>query len=84
MSHCSLLSWKTAEGSNTSAATANSMQHSSGNKKAEEDADKEIEEKLKEIEEIKNKAGQQVVDDLLNAVTDVRPEVPDRVEQPVS
>ncbi|KAK8194376.1 hypothetical protein M8818_007566 [Zalaria obscura] len=59
-------------------------EHTSGNKKAEEDADKETEEKLQEIKALKDKAGKKVVEDLLKAVTDVQPVVPDRVEQPVS
>ncbi|KAL1296588.1 hypothetical protein AAFC00_000084 [Neodothiora populina] len=58
-------------------------EHTSGNKKAEEDAEKENEEKLKEIKEIGGKQGQKVVEDLLKAVTDVKPIVPDRVAQPV-
>lgn len=59
-------------------------QHTSGNKKAEEDADKDTEQKLQEIKEIGNKQGKKVVDDLLRAVTDVKPVVPERVEQPVA
>lgn len=59
------------------------LQHTSGNKKAEEDAEKENEVKLKEIKEIGDKAGKKVVDDLLKAVMDVKPIVPDRTEQPV-
>lgn len=57
------------------------FQHSSGNKQAEQDADKESDEKLKEIKGIGGKTGDKVVDDLLKAVVDVRPEVPNRVEQ---
>ena len=53
-------------------------QQTSGNKKAEEDADKEAEEKLKEIKQLGQKGGDKVVQDLLHAVTDVRPEVPQR------
>ncbi len=51
---------------------------SSGNKKAEEDADKDTEEKLQEIKKIGGEKGDKVVEDLLKAVTDVKPEVPDR------
>jgi V-type H+-transporting ATPase subunit G len=59
-------------------------QHTSGNKKAEEDADKDTEKKLEEIQQIGKKTGPQVVDQLLKAVMDVRPQVPDRVSQPVA
>ncbi|KAF1353788.1 H+-ATPase G subunit-domain-containing protein [Delphinella strobiligena] len=58
-------------------------EHTSGNKKAEEDANKENDVQLKEIKDIGNKKGQKVIDDLLTAVMDVKPVVPDRVEQPV-
>ena len=57
-------------------------QHSSGNKQAEQDADNDSEDKLKEIKDIGGNTGNKVVDDLLKAVMDVRPEVPDRIEQP--
>jgi V-type H+-transporting ATPase subunit G len=57
-------------------------QHTSGNKKAEEDAEKETQQKLEEIKGIGKKTGPKVVDDLLKAVLDVKPQVPDRVEQP--
>ena len=60
------------------------VQHSSGNKQAEEQAEKDTQAKLDEIKQIGEKTGPQVVDDLLKAVTDVRPQVPDRVEQPVA
>jgi len=59
------------------------LQHTSGNKQAEQDADKESDEKLKEIKDIGGNTGSKVIEDLLKAVTDVRPEVPDRIEQPV-
>lgn len=55
------------------------MQQSSGNKKAEQDADKESEAKLKEIKEAGKKSGNKVVEDLIKAVTTPNPEVPDRV-----
>ena len=58
------------------------MQHTSGNKSAEEQADKDTQKQLDEIKQIGQKTGPQVVDDLLKAVMDVRPQVPDRVEQP--
>ncbi|KAL9532871.1 V-type proton ATPase subunit [Sphaerulina musiva] len=57
-------------------------QHTSGNKKAEQDAEKETEKSLSEIKGIGKKTGPKVVDDLLKAVMDVRPEVPNRVDQP--
>nr|OQO23861.1 hypothetical protein B0A51_05873 [Rachicladosporium sp. CCFEE 5018] len=55
-----------------------------GNKKAEEDADKETEKKLAEIKQIGEKTGPKVVQDLLNAVVDVKPVAPERVAQPVA
>ena len=57
-------------------------QHTSGNKQAEEQAEKDTDEKLEEIKQIGQKTGPKVVDDLLKAVVDVKPIVPDRVEQP--
>ncbi|KAF2258422.1 V-type ATPase [Lojkania enalia] len=51
-------------------------EHSSGNKKAEEDAKKETDAKVKEIGEIGNKSGGKVVEQLLTAVTNVKPEPP--------
>lgn len=60
------------------------QQHTSGNDQAEKDAGKETDEKLKEIKSIGDKEGHTVVENLLRAVTDVKPQVPDRVEQPVA
>ena len=57
-------------------------QHSSGNKKAEEDAGKDADEQVKEIKSAGQKSGDKVIDDLLRVVTDVKPEVPDRVAAP--
>ncbi|KAL8858290.1 MAG: hypothetical protein Q9178_005153 [Gyalolechia marmorata] len=57
-------------------------EHTSGNKKAEEDANADAEEQVKAIKSAGDKQGQKVVDDLLRVVTDVRPEVPDRVAVP--
>ena len=54
----------------------NSDKHSSGNKKMEEDANKETEKTLVEIKSIGKSKGQKVVDDLLNAVVNVTPEPP--------
>ena len=55
------------------------MQQTSGNKQAEQDAEKESEAKLKEIEEAGKKSGNKVVEDLIKAITTPNPEVPDRV-----
>ncbi|KAJ5621963.1 V-type proton ATPase subunit G [Penicillium herquei] len=54
-------------------------EHSSGFKKAEEDANKEAEEKLKEIQSAGQKQGDKVVEDLIQATTDVKPEVPEKI-----
>ncbi|KAH7138642.1 vacuolar ATPase [Dendryphion nanum] len=51
-------------------------EHSSGNKKAEEDANKETDVKVKEIQELGKKSGSKVVDQLLTAVTTAKPEPP--------
>jgi V-type H+-transporting ATPase subunit G len=58
------------------------MQHTSGNKKAEEDASKDAEKKLQEIKEAGKKGEGKVIEDLLKAVFEVKPVVPDRVEGP--
>jgi V-type H+-transporting ATPase subunit G len=52
------------------------MQHSSGNQKAEEDAKKDTDAKVKEIDEIGNKSGGKVVDQLMAAVVNAKPEPP--------
>jgi V-type H+-transporting ATPase subunit G len=57
-------------------------QHTSGNKKAEEDANKDAETKIKEIKEAGKKGQDQVVKELLKAVFDIKPVVPDRIEVP--
>ncbi|KAI4181346.1 MAG: hypothetical protein L6R41_006679 [Letrouitia leprolyta] len=57
-------------------------EHTSGNKKAEEDASKDAEEQVNGIKVSGDKSGQQVVDDLLRVVMDVRAEVPDRISAP--
>jgi V-type H+-transporting ATPase subunit G len=57
-------------------------QHASGNKKAEEEANKDAEVKLKQITEAGKKSGSKVVEDLIKAVITVEPEVPDKVQQP--
>jgi V-type H+-transporting ATPase subunit G len=51
-------------------------QHSSGNQKAEEDAKKDTDFKVKEIEEIGGKSGSKVVEQLITAVTNAKPEPP--------
>lgn len=58
------------------------LQHTSGNKKAEEDANKDAEIKMKEIKEAGKKGQDQVVKDLLSAVFDIKPVVPERIEVP--
>jgi V-type H+-transporting ATPase subunit G len=55
------------------------LQHKQGNKKAEEDANKDAESKVKDIEAAGKKSGDKVVKDLLKAITDVKPEVPDKI-----
>ncbi|KAL8796445.1 MAG: hypothetical protein Q9182_007378 [Xanthomendoza sp. 2 TL-2023] len=57
-------------------------EHTSGNKKAEQDASNDAEEQVNAIKSAGEKHGSKVVDDLLRCVTDVRPEVPDRVAVP--
>lgn len=56
-------------------------QQSSGNKKAEEDANKDAEVKVKEIKEAGKKSGDKVIADLIKAVTTPRPEVPDKFQK---
>ncbi|RMZ12876.1 hypothetical protein D0864_00582 [Hortaea werneckii] len=53
-------------------------QHSSGNKAAEEQAEKDTQKELDNIKEIGNKQGGKVVDDLVKAVMEVHPQVPDK------
>ncbi|GFF48418.1 conserved hypothetical protein [Aspergillus udagawae] len=55
-------------------------EHSSGYKKAEEDANKEAEAKLQEIQAAGNEKGGKVVDDLINAVVDVKPQASDKIK----
>ncbi|KAM3079349.1 H(+)-transporting V1 sector ATPase subunit G [Clarireedia jacksonii] len=57
-------------------------EHTSGNKKAEEDASKDAENKLQEIKEAGKKGEGKVIEDLLKAVFDVKPVVPERVQGP--
>ncbi|KAK3167764.1 hypothetical protein OEA41_010893 [Lepraria neglecta] len=56
--------------------------HTSGNKKAEEDASKDADEQVKKIKEAGNNTGDKVIDELLRVVTEVKPEIPDRVNAP--
>ena len=48
-------------------------QHSSGNKKAEDDAKKDTDGKVKEVEELGNESGSKVVEQLIAAVTNAEP-----------
>ncbi|KAL8651078.1 MAG: hypothetical protein Q9210_003459 [Variospora velana] len=57
-------------------------EHSSGNQRAEEDAQQDADAQMQAIKGCGDKSGDKVVEDLLRVVTDVRPEVPDRVEAP--
>ncbi|MCJ1403126.1 H(+)-transporting V1 sector ATPase subunit G [Xylographa trunciseda] len=57
-------------------------EHSSGNKKAEEDAGKDAVSKVEDIKEAGSKSGDKIVQDLLRVVMEVKPEVPDRVAAP--
>lgn len=54
-------------------------QHKQGNKKAEEDANEDAEARVKDIESAGKRSGEKVVDDLLRAITDVKPEVPEKI-----
>ncbi|KAF2638480.1 V-type ATPase [Massarina eburnea CBS 473.64] len=51
-------------------------EHSSGNKKAEDDAKVETDVKVKEIGQIGEKSGSEVVEQLITAVTNPKPEPP--------
>lgn len=53
-------------------------QHSSGNKAAEEQAETDAQKELDNIKKIGNEQGNKVVEDLVKAVMDVRPQVPDK------
>ncbi|KAJ4982932.1 V-type proton ATPase subunit G [Stagonosporopsis vannaccii] len=48
-------------------------EHSSGNKKAEDDAKKDTDNKVKEVEDLGNKSGSKVVEQLITAVTNADP-----------
>ncbi|KAF9691874.1 hypothetical protein EKO04_010132 [Ascochyta lentis] len=51
-------------------------EHSSGNKKAEDDAKKDTDSKVKEVEALGNKSGSKVVEQLITAVTNANPKPP--------
>ncbi|KAL6708906.1 hypothetical protein ACN47E_002313 [Coniothyrium glycines] len=55
-------------------------EQSSGNQKAEEDAKKETDVKVKEIEDVGKKSGSKVVDQLIQAVVTANPEPPRKQE----
>ncbi|PMD23721.1 V-type proton ATPase-like protein subunit G [Hyaloscypha hepaticicola] len=57
-------------------------EHTSGNKKAEEDANKDAETKIKEIKEAGKTGQDKVVENLLKAVFEITPVVPERIEKP--
>lgn len=54
-------------------------QHTSGDKKAEDEADKEAEVGLREIKDAGGKKGDDVVEKLIQAVVDVRPEASEKI-----
>lgn len=55
-------------------AAADAHQHSGVHSQAEKDAIKEVQQTLNEIEQLGKKKAPKVVEDLLKAVTDVKPE----------
>jgi V-type H+-transporting ATPase subunit G len=57
-------------------------QHSSGNQKAEEEAKKDADKQIKDIQAAAKKGEDKVIKDLLNAVSEAKPEVPNRIEVP--
>ncbi|KAJ5806879.1 hypothetical protein N7474_010471 [Penicillium riverlandense] len=54
-------------------------EHSSGFKKAEDDANNEAQAKLQEIKDAGKNKGDKVVQDLIHATTQVKPEVPEKI-----
>lgn len=56
------------------------LQQTSGNKKSEDDANKDAEVKVKEIQAAGKKSGDKVVNDLIKIVTTPRPEVPEKIQ----
>jgi len=61
--------------------TADTIQQQGGNKKAEDDANKEAEKQLEEIKKAGDEKGPKVVDDLIKVVTTPNPEVPDQISK---
>jgi V-type H+-transporting ATPase subunit G len=57
------------------------QQQGSGNKQAQDDASKDADVKVKEIDSAGKKTGSKVVDDLIKAVMTPSPEVPDKIAQ---
>ena len=57
------------------------VQQQSGNKKAEDDANKEAEKAMEEITKAGKDKGSKVVDDLIKIVTTPHPEVPDKISK---
>ena len=55
------------------------LQHTRGNKQAEEEAKKDAERQIDAIKKAGDAKGDEVVKELLRLVTDVRPELPDRI-----
>ncbi|KAI2468005.1 H+-ATPase G subunit-domain-containing protein [Annulohypoxylon bovei var. microspora] len=53
-------------------------EHTQGNKEAEDEANKEADAKIKEIQAAGEKSQSKVVEDLLNAVFDVKPVPPEK------
>jgi V-type H+-transporting ATPase subunit G len=57
------------------------LQQTSGNKKAEEEANKEAEVKVKEIKAAGEKGGDKVIDELIQSVISPMPEVPEKLSR---
>jgi V-type H+-transporting ATPase subunit G len=55
-------------------------QHTSGNEKAQDEADRDAEAQMKQIKTVGEQGRDKVIADLLRTVLDVRPELPDRIE----
>ncbi|EFR03052.1 vacuolar ATPase [Nannizzia gypsea CBS 118893] len=54
-------------------------EHSSGNQKAESDANKDAEAQLVEIQKSGKEKGNKIVEDLIKTVLDVKPQVPEKI-----
>ena len=70
---CALVPWLLYKEAHEALTT---VQHSSGNKKAEDDAKKDTDNKVKEVEELGNKSGSKVVEQLIAAVTNANTKAP--------